>query len=61
MNPPSGCPFQTRCRWKAKVPGNKCETEVPPMVTLASGHQAKCHLSREDFESMEPVIKIAAE
>ncbi|RBI85107.1 ABC transporter ATP-binding protein [Rhodosalinus halophilus] len=61
MNPPSGCPFQTRCRWKAKVPGNKCETEVPPMVTLASGHQAKCHLSREDFDSMEPVIKVAAE
>ncbi|WP_372891479.1 dipeptide ABC transporter ATP-binding protein [Rhodosalinus sp.] len=61
MNPPSGCPFQTRCRWKSKVPGNKCETEVPPMVTLASGHQVKCHLSADDFESMEPVIKIAAE
>jgi peptide/nickel transport system ATP-binding protein len=61
MNPPSGCPFQTRCRWKSKVPGNKCETEVPPMVTLASGHQVKCHLSAADFESMEPVIKIAAE
>ena len=61
MNPPSGCPFQTRCRWKSKVPGNKCETEVPPMVTLASGHQVKCHLSTADFESMEPVIKIAAE
>ncbi|WP_273523748.1 dipeptide ABC transporter ATP-binding protein [Rhodosalinus sediminis] len=61
MNPPSGCPFQTRCRWKSKVPGNKCETEVPPMVTLASGHQVKCHLSAADFEGMEPVIKIAAE
>jgi peptide/nickel transport system ATP-binding protein len=61
MNPPSGCPFQTRCRWKSKVPGNKCETEVPPMVTLASGHQVKCHLSATDFEGMEPVIKIAAE
>ena len=61
MNPPSGCPFQTRCRWKSKVPGNKCETEVPPMVTLASGHQVKCHLSAADFEGMEPVIKVAAE
>ena len=61
MNPPSGCPFQTRCHWKSKVPGNKCETEVPPMVTLATGHQVKCHLSAADFESMEPVIKIAAE
>ncbi len=21
MNPPPGCPFQTRCRWKSQVPG----------------------------------------
>ncbi len=31
MNPPPGCPFQTRCRWKSQVPGKLCETEVPPM------------------------------
>ncbi len=61
MNPPSGCPFQTRCGWKSKVPGDLCEREVPPMVTMAEGHQVKCHLSAEDFASMEPVIKIAAE
>ena len=61
MNPPSGCPFQTRCRWKSKVPGGLCEVEVPPIQTLAGGHQIKCHLSAETLESMEPVIKIAAE
>ncbi len=61
MNPPPGCPFQTRCRWKSKVPGNKCETEVPPMYQLASGHQVKCHLPEEEFRQMEPVITIAAE
>jgi peptide/nickel transport system ATP-binding protein len=61
MNPPPGCPFQTRCRWKAKVPGNLCEREVPPMRVLAGGHQIKCHLSDADLASMEPVIKIAAE
>jgi peptide/nickel transport system ATP-binding protein len=61
MNPPPGCPFQTRCRWKSKVPGNKCETEVPPMVTLAPGHQSKCHLPQEELDRMQPVIKIAAE
>ncbi|MEY8841805.1 oligopeptide/dipeptide ABC transporter ATP-binding protein, partial [Cribrihabitans sp. XS_ASV171] len=61
MNPPPGCPFQTRCRWKSKVPGNLCEREVPPMVKMAEGHEVKCHLSAEDFASMEPVIKIAAE
>ncbi|QQA44534.1 ABC transporter ATP-binding protein [Pelagovum pacificum] len=61
MNPPPGCPFQTRCRWKSEVPGNKCETEVPPQVTIAEGHQIKCHLSAEKFANMEPVIKVAAE
>ncbi|MDJ0630317.1 MAG: ABC transporter ATP-binding protein [Rhodobacter sp.] len=61
MNPPSGCPFQTRCRWKDKVPGNLCETEVPSQKTLADGHEIKCHLSDEALGEMEPVIKIAAE
>jgi peptide/nickel transport system ATP-binding protein len=28
---------------------------------LPSGHQIKCHLSAEEFASMEPVIKLAAE
>ncbi len=61
MNPPPGCPFQTRCRWKSQVPGGLCETEVPPMVQVAAGHQIKCHLSSEILATMEPVIKIAAE
>ncbi len=61
MNPPSGCPFQTRCRWKDQVPGGLCDKEVPPMKTLATGHQIKCHLSDDVLSQMEPVIKIAAE
>ena len=61
MSPPPGCPFQTRCRWKDKVGGGLCEKEVPPMRTLADGHQIKCHLSEADLDSMEPVIKVAAE
>ena len=61
MNPPPGCPFQTRCRWKSKVPGNLCESEVPPVRRLGNGHQVKCHLSDADFASMEPVIEVAAE
>ena len=61
MNPPSGCPFQTRCRWKNKVGGGLCEREVPPIRTMANGHQLKCHLDQSVLDEMTPVIKLAAE
>jgi len=59
MDPPSGCPFQTRCRWKSEVPGELCEQEVPPMRQLSKGHQIKCHLADHLLAQMEPVIKMA--
>ena len=58
MNPPTGCPFQTRCRWKSEVGGNLCESEVPPVRTLSGNHQIKCHLSDEVLSKMEPVIEV---
>jgi peptide/nickel transport system ATP-binding protein len=61
MDPPPGCPFQTRCRWKDKVAGGLCETEVPTQKTLADGHEIKCHLPQSELDAMEPVIKVAAE
>ncbi|MYF87945.1 MAG: ABC transporter ATP-binding protein, partial [Boseongicola sp. SB0676_bin_33] len=61
LNPPSGCPFQTRCRWKHDVKDGLCDREVPPMRTLADGHEIKCHLSEDKLNTMDPVIKIAAE
>jgi peptide/nickel transport system ATP-binding protein len=61
MSPPPGCPFQTRCRWKSEVPGGLCEEKVPPVKTLAEGHQVKCHLAEDILARMEPVIKVAAE
>jgi peptide/nickel transport system ATP-binding protein len=56
INPPPGCPFQTRCRWKHRVPGNLCETEVPPLVEFGDGHAIKCHLARDILAAMEPVF-----
>ena len=56
MNPPPGCPFQTRCRWKKFVPGNKCETQLPPLKDLGSGHKSLCWLDDEQLARMEPVI-----
>ena len=62
MNPPPGCPFQTRCRWKSQVtPAGLCDREMPPVKTLAGGHQIKCHLPETVLTQMEPVIQIAAE
>jgi peptide/nickel transport system ATP-binding protein len=61
MNPPVGCPFQTRCGWKSEVPGGLCETKVPDIQTLAGGHQIKCHLAEDILARMDAVIKIAAE
>ncbi len=61
MNPPPGCPFQTRCRWKSQVAGGLCDREVPPVRDLGDGHQIKCHLPDAVLAGMEPVIKMAAE
>ena len=61
MNPPSGCPFQTRCRWKKDVHNDLCEKEVPPQRDISIGHQIKCHLSESKLSEMIPVIKLAAE
>jgi peptide/nickel transport system ATP-binding protein len=61
VNPPPGCPFQTRCRWKGRVAGGLCEREVPPVRMLAEGHQIKCHLPAEVLAEMVPVIQVAAE
>ena len=61
VNPPPGCPFQTRCRWKSEVPGGLCDREMPPMRDLQGGHQIKCHLSEEILGKMEPVFRMVAE
>ena len=61
VSPPPGCPFQTRCRWKSEVPGNKCETEVPENQWLADGHYVKCHLAKDALARMEPVITVSAD
>jgi oligopeptide/dipeptide ABC transporter ATP-binding protein len=42
VNPPAGCPFHPRC--PIAVP--RCETEVPPLREIVTGHQAACHLAR---------------
>ena len=43
LNPPSGCPFRTRCP-KAQ---EKCSTEKPPLKELSTGHYAACFFPNE--------------
>ena len=56
LDPPSGCPFQTRCPRKHQVPGDLCETDLPPVQELMGGHQIKCHLAGSILDEMEPII-----
>jgi len=56
MNPPPGCPFQTRCSYKREVDGNLCESQLPEERQLENGHTIKCHLSQQKLQSMEPVL-----
>ncbi|MFE9019844.1 ABC transporter ATP-binding protein [Streptomyces sp. NPDC007808] len=47
INPPSGCPFRTRC-WKAT---EKCASEAPPLVQVEGnkpGHLTACHYPETD-------------
>jgi len=57
VNPPPGCPFQTRCPRKI---GRICETEEPPIREFQPGHRIACHIDPEELEAMEPVITMPA-
>lgn len=60
LNPPSGCPFQTRCPRKNMVEGDLCDREVPPMRELSDGHFVKCHLPQNVLDEMEPIIVLGS-
>ena len=53
MNPPKGCPFNTRCPRKI---GEVCETEVPPFAESSPGHIIMCHIPMEELRAVDPVI-----
>lgn len=42
-NPPSGCPFHTRCRYAEQ----RCSIERPELREVAPGHWAACHFSEQ--------------
>lgn len=39
INPPSGCPFRTRCMYAKPI----CAEKTPPLIDIGDGHYVACH------------------
>ncbi len=56
IDPPSGCPFHTRCPYVF----DRCVAERPPLHDVGRGQLAACHLLEDgpvDFSTVEPTRK----
>jgi oligopeptide transport system ATP-binding protein len=51
INPPSGCPFHTRCPWAIE----KCKEVVPPLAEIKPNHFAACIRISPDEPEIERV------
>jgi oligopeptide transport system ATP-binding protein len=51
INPPSGCPFHTRCPWAIE----KCKEVVPPLAEVKPNHFAACIRISPDEPEIEKV------
>lgn len=58
MNPPSGCPFNTRCPRKI---GKICEEQKPPDIKVSSVHSISCHIPLTELLSVEPIFTMKSE
>jgi peptide/nickel transport system ATP-binding protein len=43
LNPPSGCPFHPRCKYRF----SPCDSQLPRFAAIPDGHMDACHLSPE--------------
>ncbi len=57
LDPPKGCPFETRCPRKI---GTICEEERPPVQLDSDSHQIACHIPLDELRQVEPVIEVPA-
>ena len=51
-DPPSGCPFQTRCPRKI---GEICETTEPELLEEEAGHGIRCHIPLAELRRLQAV------
>jgi oligopeptide transport system ATP-binding protein len=52
-NPPSGCPFHTRCAYAMEA----CNSVIPVYQELEKGHYAACHLYDDAISNDNKMIK----
>jgi peptide/nickel transport system ATP-binding protein len=60
MNPPPGCPFQTRCRWKKDVPGQSLRDAGAADGHARRGAPGQMPPGPDILNRMEPVIVVDA-
>jgi peptide/nickel transport system ATP-binding protein len=47
INLPTGCAFHPRCDYRDSAPGESCTAEVPELLQIGGGHQARCHIGHD--------------
>jgi peptide/nickel transport system ATP-binding protein len=59
INPPSGCPFHTRC---PRFLGDICVEQTPPWHESADGTRVFCHIPLDELQRVQkPVLKFNAQ
>jgi peptide/nickel transport system ATP-binding protein len=60
-NPPTGCPFHTRCHRRHLAPdqGKICEKKSPPWQHVLATHRIFCHIPLDVLAEVESVVTAA--
>jgi peptide/nickel transport system ATP-binding protein len=45
---PEGCVFHPRCKYKDRVPGDRCFTERPELLESEHDHSVRCHIPPDE-------------
>jgi peptide/nickel transport system ATP-binding protein len=54
-DPPTGCPFHTRCPRKI---GDICETTEPELIGADTGHGIRCHIPRDELARLQSMPEV---
>jgi peptide/nickel transport system ATP-binding protein len=49
---PDGCVFHPRCKYKDRVPGERCFTERPELLESDRDHSVRCHIPSEERKAI---------